>query len=187
MTNFKEEFDNARRALVRAKYIKHEFDVLFYSEENREIIKSTAVNFFGLLYEEFRESLIVILCKLTDPTKQGKNKNLTAEHFLGCPEVTGASNFNTIESIYQSRISPLRASVIDYRNKIGAHSDYPTLMNLSGNAPSDKTIMDFLSACEDFYNEISIGVFEVEIMKELLTVRDGAGYLIHLLKVGHQS
>lgn len=187
MTNFQEEFDNARAALVRAKHIKHEFDVLFYTEENWEIVNSTAINFFGLIYEEFREALIVILCKLTDPTKQGKNKNLTAEHFLGCPEVTGASNFNTIDSIYQSRILPFRHSIIDYRNKIGAHSDYPTLMNLSGNAPSDKEIMDFLAACEDFYNEISIGVFGVEIMKELLPVREGAGYLIHLLKNGQQS
>jgi hypothetical protein len=182
MTKFKEEFDNARIALVRAKHIAHEFDLLFYTEENRQVVKSTAVNFFGLVYQEFREALILILCKLTDPSKQGKKKNLTAEHFIASIEVTSSPNVLEIKDIYQSRIVPLRANLIEYRNKIAAHSDYPTLMNLNGKEPSDKAIMDLLSACEDFYNEISIGVFGVQIMKELLPIRDGAGYLIYLLK-----
>lgn len=182
MPSFEEEFEKARIALVEAKHIKMEFDTLFYDEKNNKIVKETAINFFELIYTEFRESLVVKLCKLSDPACQGRNKNLTAEYLLDKEEVKNAPNYQKIADIYTNKILPLRKSLNWYRNKYAVHSNLETLRKLEGQKPSDKVIMDFFEAINDFYNEISIGVFGVTIMPGFIGYKLGAGYLIRLLE-----
>lgn len=182
MNEFREQFDNARIALVQAKQIKKEFDTLFYNESNQEIVRSTASTFFELVYAEFRESLIVKLCKLTDPKTQGNNANLSAEHILNCTPVTEAANFNTIKNIYDKRIVPYRRALIRYRNKYAVHSDLTTLLSDEERKPSDKVIMDLYDAVNDFYNEVSISVFKITLSDDFYGYKNGADYLMHLLK-----
>lgn len=181
MPSFEEEFKSARIALVEAKKIKVEFCTLFYNEENQAIIEDTAINFFKLIYSEFRESLVVKLCKLSDPAVQGRNRNLTAEYILQKNEVIEAHNYERIKSIYEDKILPLRESMNWYRNKYLIHSDLETLQTLEGEKPSDKEIIDFYEAVNEFYNEVSLGVLQVTIMSEFLNYNSGASYLMHLL------
>lgn len=181
MSMFEDEFYAARIALKEAKHIKKEFEMLFYNEESQKIIRGTAKGFFDLVYVVFRESLVVKLCKLSDPAVQGRNMNLTAEYLLARSEVKAASNYSEINDIYESRIVPLRQSMNWYRNKYAIHSDLETLQKTEVNEPSDKAIMDFYEAINDFYNAVSIGVFKVGIHPDI-GYREGAAYLMHLLK-----
>ncbi len=182
MASFEEEFNNARIALVEAKHIKIEFDTIFYDEENQKMANDTAVNFFRLVYNEFRESLVIKLCKLSDPSVQGRNQNLTAERILNKTEVLAAYNYEKIQTIYNEKIKPLRESMNWYRNKYAVHSDLETLQSLDGEKPSDKAIMDFYEAINEFYNEVSLGVLNTEIMPGFLNSNCGAGYLMNLLR-----
>lgn len=182
MPSFEEDFEVARIALVEAKHIKKEFDILFYDEENQKIVSDTAVSFFNLVYKEFRESLVIKLCKLSDPKVQGKNRNLTAGYFLERNEVINAANYDKIKNIYEDKILPIRKSMNLYRNKYAVHSDLETLQNLDIERPSDKAIMDLYDAINEFYNEVSLGVLKVQIMAELANYRCGADYLMTLLR-----
>lgn len=176
MPSFREEFENARIALVEAKHIKMEFDTLFYDEDNQKITNATATNFFILVYKEFRESLVVKLCKLSDPAVQGRNRNLTVEYLLEQSEVLNAHNYEIIKTIYEDKILPLRQSMNWYRNKYAVHSDLETLRCLDGEAPSDMAIMDFYEAINEFYNEVSLGALNEQIMPGFMSYSSGAGY-----------
>lgn len=184
MTSLREEYENVTIALSRARLIYDEFCTLFQSDENLDLLRSGADKFFALVFEELQESILVKLCKLTDPASQGRNrKNLTAQHFLLLDEVKSNPSYPKIESIYNNEIIPARDKVETYRNKYMVHSDYSTLMSLDGNKPAFSDIKELLESLQNFFGLISSSCLgETHIWGGLGPMRCGAGYLITLLK-----
>jgi hypothetical protein len=183
MQNFEKEFKHVRIALNRAKLISKEFDILFNDDDNLEVLRSGAENFFGLIYHEFQESMMMYLFKLSDPAIQGKNNNLSAEHFLKTEEVKSSKYFSDIQDIYNEKVKPARKRMIDYRNKYGMHSDYSTVMNLDITRPGYNDILQLLESLEEYFGKIGSCILGATyIFGGMGDLNAGAGYLVCLLK-----
>jgi hypothetical protein len=188
MDDLKNKFENAIISLRRVKTLSNEFDILFDDEENIEVLRSSASNFFGLLYHEMQDSMIILLCKLTDPAGKNGNKNLSAEHFLTIDEIKNSESYEIINNIYEKKVKPAREKINKYRNKYAVHSDYTTVIELAGNKPSYKDIRELLQAVEEFFSAISIRILNIHrVFGGIAPLKNGAGYLLTLIKKAQKN
>jgi hypothetical protein len=182
MHTFQQDYDNATIALSRAKLIYNEFCILFLDDKHLEILRLGAESFFGLVFNEFQDSILIKLCKLTDKAENERNKNLTAEHFLNQEILIKNPEYENIKKIYDNEVMPARSKVNHYRNKYMAHSDYQKLTTLEGRKPSLNEIRELLEALEKYFGEISIHCLGTTHFFGGLPLRSGAGYLVKLLE-----
>lgn len=182
MNTFQKKYDHATIALRRAKLLYNEFCILFEDDKNLEILRLGAKNFFGLLFDELQDSILIKLCKLTDNTKQKQNTNLTAEYFLKQEILLKNQAYQDIKNIYYNEVIPARNKVNEYRNKYMAHSDYQKMITLDGTRPSLNEIKDLLESLEKYFGEISIHCLGVtDFFRGPTPLYCGAGYLVQLL------
>jgi hypothetical protein len=129
--------------------------------------------------------MILQLCKLTDPAKQGRNKNLTLEYLLSTSEVKKNAKYQEITDVYIQKITHLRKPLKEFRHKLGAHADYPTMMSSSIVDPVEGEIFALFDAVEEFFILMNSSVFGCSSLKSSSSsnsYRKGASDLLKILK-----
>jgi hypothetical protein len=185
MEQFRSEFIKAREIFYEIKHLKLTYEQLYSDAEHRQIISEATLEFFRLVHWSFRDSMILQLCKLTDPAKQGVNKNLTLEYLLSTSEVKKNAKYQEITDVYIHKIELYRKPLVKFRNKLQAHADYSTMMNSSIVDPVEGEISALFDAVEKFFILMNSSVFGCSSLKSSSSsnsYRKGASDLLKILK-----
>lgn len=189
MEQFRSEFIKAREIFYEIKHLKLTYEQLYSDAENRQIILEASLEFFRLVHWSFRDSMILQLCKLTDPKEQGRGNNshlnLTLEYLLKSDVVEKSGKYQEIRGLYENRITHLRKPLKAFRHKLGAHADYPTMMSSSIVDPVEGEIFALFDAVEKFFILMNSSVFGCSSLKSSSSsnrYRKGASDLLKILK-----
>lgn len=135
--SFAEEIKVFRdRCIVLRSYGRHfETLFLFSSQADESRMRGTASIFFGDLHRMFLETLVLQVCRMTDPAKTGRFENHTIEfirqHYDFSTYPVAAKRLEDLSA----GIHAFRDKILPARNKLISHSDRETIlsgMELSG-------------------------------------------------------
>ncbi|ABE53716.1 hypothetical protein Sden_0423 [Shewanella denitrificans OS217] len=188
MEQFESEFNRARNIFFEVKQLKLTYEQLYSDAGNWQIISEASLEFFRLVHWSFRDSMIMQLCKLTDPKVQGRGKNshlnLTLEYLLKSDVVEKSGKYQKIIDLYENKITHLRKPLKEFRHKLGAHADYPTMMSSSIVDPLEGEIFALFDAVEEFFilmNSSVFGYCSLKSSSSSNSYRKGASDLLKIL------
>lgn len=165
------------------------YSQLFSKTEKRiELLNECATTFFFVVHQTLLKDLLLTLCKLTDPAKQGKNENLSLwrlqDQLAQVADSAVASAGNATLLKIEAYVVPLR----DLRNKQLAHLDLETALEKNTNRLSlvqkrdiDKSlqlIRTYLNSIQLYFNDSEWGY------EHLGMIGTDGDALVHVLRDG---
>ena len=119
------EFDIFVNIVCHSFHVFRQYCVLYEESEKRiELLNEVARCFFADLQNMWHEHILLDVCKLTDPSIQGKNRNMTLNYWI--EHIDSRLNHTQRQEINAAKIicDETREKVFDARRKIIAHIDY---------------------------------------------------------------
>lgn len=106
------------------------YDQLYMRKETIDLLNESASNTFGLIQNSLIDSILLLICRVTDPHKSrvGKNENLTFELLKNTSHVANNLELNH-KIVYElARLEPFLKEARSARNKRISHNDLESIM-----------------------------------------------------------
>ena len=171
------------RQLVELHFVWQQYRQLYAdTPDTVDLLNRTAGLFFRIVQGQLWDSVLLGICRITDPAKQGKNKNLTvwSLHDLITDAGLQVEVHKCCQAAYDA--SELARS---HRNKRIAHQDHDYRMNPTANPLSTVTrdaIEEMLKALRTGMNRIENHYMSSITCYEEVGGLSGAGTLVSKLR-----
>ena len=181
-------YDSVYNGILMLFFNWQEYRELFGTKESRiKILNEAAPNFFYIVQRRLWESLLLDICKLTDPAKSAGKKNAS---------INSINQFITDEEFknrVSNRVSELMKATSfcrDWRNRHISHSDFELAVNKTAKqleeANSEK-IEKVLDLFQEYINLFQNHYFNITTAFNLMDSRKGVLALLRVLDDGLES
>ncbi len=170
---------------LRWTYIyRDQYGKLFQKSEKRiELLNTVSPHFFAFIQRMLWEQMILGVARLTDPYKQGTNKNLSVEIL---PHLASEYEWTVLDDLKICIDKALQSSrnIRVWRNKLTIHRDLPTVLSEEAKLEKidlgqiDSTLASIAKAINLIYESLD----KPELSWQIVTSHD-ADELIHNLKL----
>ncbi len=129
-----------------------EFDELFSSPQQVDLLNQAAPAFFASLQRTLFLDLVMDVGRFTDPPEMGQFRNLSlAQLENAVPDAQVRAALNALHLNAKAKCKPVR----DYRNKVPAHFDMDTALGVKKEPPvSNRNLRESLESIAPFLNVI---------------------------------
>jgi hypothetical protein len=165
-----------------------EYRTLFGTSKNRvDLLNQAAARFFGQLHDIWWESVLLHICRLTDPVRVGGHRQLTVRQLT----------FLIPDGQVRGRIEPLVSAACDasafardWRNRHIAHRSFERATNPSARSlehASRASVESAIGALDRVMNEVQLIYFDAEMGFDGGGGVGDAGDLLRVLEDGQRA
>jgi hypothetical protein len=163
---------------------------LFGPDHGQVALLNWASGFFGIARVSIRNSVFLGICRLTDPPEAagGRRENLTLERLVAAASTHRQQPYRETLRIAQEAAAPVRS----WRNRLIAHADLETMLNLDSEpVPSipHEAVTFAIRAIADVLNQVQVAFDETSTHYEHVIVQGDGSQVLELMKlaVAHQE
>ena len=157
------------------------------NKERIDLMESVACGFFREVESLLIDGVFLHICRMTDPSSQGKHENLVLEQIVNGLDAATHGPLIAKMQMGLADIKTKTAAIHVHRNKRIAHFDKPTMLGppdavLPG--VSLNAIEAALTAIGDFLNLFRMEFFGDTMYRKKVLSHDDGDSLVHFLKYG---
>ncbi len=173
-------------AWLRVKWQEY-YEMFGTKPERVELLNSATALFFRIVQDTLWESILLHLCRMTDPPKSMGLANLTLR---ALPEQISDLALRAEVGMLVDKAANATTFARDWRNRLLSHRDLALALN-SGAQPlipaSTAQVSVALSAIHAVLNRISERLLDSTLMNDVITPFTGAVTLMSLLRDGIEA
>lgn len=180
----KEVFTQLKHQAINASAMSIVYDQLFGDEESITLINSCGSQFFYEAQKAMHNMMILYVCKMTDPHKQGSNSNLSIKRLINQIK----DKHPDLVSDMENKLDEIPANVRKLRSKVIAHNDLDAFKDdydLEGIGAKDlKKCMELISEALNLY-DVAIHDNTTLYERTILNLASDGDYLKTKLRKAH--